>query len=306
MHRNFTNHLMVGIVFAAILSSFAFSQQAKQRSVQFKSYADQPVEITDVKLNGLSVRPKQKIEANSDWLNGMTVTLKNVSDRPVAYISVLVSAYFEKDGSRIKLNGNETQTGVELRYGIQPARPNEPNFSLGQVVLPGETVSVELTKELRDEFTTRLSESSVERFKGASSDISEIIIRVYTIFFEGDSDTMWNTGRWLRRDLKNPRLWTPLPSSNLQIRKTPKLKVTSTKSSDFQSLSPEPDPEANFCTLRDGGREEIDCTGTDTGGYRCRRWNVLLYTTGSKNVLPESYSSCCFGSIPNVTACTVN
>ena len=57
--------------------------------------------------------------------------------------------------------------------------------------------------------------------------------------------------------------------------------------------------------MRDGGEEELDCTGTDTWGYRCKRKNTLLYLSGTKNALPESFSRCCYGSIPNVTACTV-
>lgn len=214
MLRNFKKYslLVLTITFIFLSSASAYAQEVKPRSLQSKHYAGQPIEISDVKLNGISIKPNQKFDGNSEWLNGMIIAVKNVSDKPVAYISVMVSAYFEKDGSRMKRNGKETQTGIELRYGIQPARPNEPNFSKGEVLLPNETISLELTKELRDEFNSRLGESSTEEFRGASTDVTEVTVRIYEVSFEGNSDMKWSTGRWLKRDSKNPRLWLPVTS----------------------------------------------------------------------------------------------
>ena len=173
MFRNFKSYslLALAISFIFLFSISSYTQEQKQKTVQHKYYAGQPVEIIDLRLQGVSVKPNQKFNADSNWLNGMTVTLKNVSHKPIAYISVLVSAYYEKNGSRIKRNEKETQTGVELRYGMQPARTDEQNFSKGEVLLPNETINIDLTGELRDEFNSRLSNSSIKEFKEASSDV---------------------------------------------------------------------------------------------------------------------------------------
>ena len=182
------------------------SQKIKPRVVQPVVYSDQPVEIVAVKVKGVPVRPKQKFDGDKDWLNGMTITLKNVYDKPVAFASVLVSAYYEKDGKRIKQrNGMDVQAAIEVGYGIQPTRPGELDVSnYSAPVLPGETVEVVLSERSRDELYSLLTQDN------ASTDVVELIIRVYRVFFEGDSETMWSTGRMLRRNPEDDRHWIPI------------------------------------------------------------------------------------------------
>jgi hypothetical protein len=136
----------------------------------------------------------------------MTVTLKNVSDKPVGYASVLVSAYYEKDGKRIKQrDGMDVQAAIELSYGIQPTRPGERNVSYySSPLLPGETIEVVLSERSRDELYSLLTKDN------ASTDVVELTVRLYLVFFEGDSETKWKTGRILQRDPNDPQRWIPV------------------------------------------------------------------------------------------------
>lgn len=297
----FASIMAITFVVSFCFSSFA---QEKQRTVQVKTYADQPVEITDVKVNGVSVKPDEKIKATGDWLNGMTVTLKNVSDKPVAFVSILVSAFYERDGARIKINGKETQTGVELKFGNSPTFPGESDLPLSTTLQPNEKTTVQLTRELQEELNARLSANRGEELKGASPDVTEVIVRVYTVFLEGDNDKMWSTGRWLQRDAKDPRRWVPLPISSQDILKN--VFVPRFEPGNVVSLEDgDPDPLAVYCTMHNGGIEQIDCNGYDSHGYHCQRWNTLLQLSGTKDAVPEPFSRCCFGLVPNVTVCLV-
>jgi hypothetical protein len=197
--KNFLHSLLV-IAFAVFLPHLCSAQQVKQRVVQRVPYRDQPVEIVAVKVKGVPIEPKQEFDGDNDWLNGMTLTLKNISDRPVAYVSVLVGAPYGQRNDR-------TNAGAVLHYGARSLRPGE-NYPAGFIkpepLAPGQKVDLVLAERERDQLQSYLEE------KNASSDITELNVRLYEVFFEGDSDTMWSTGRMLRLDPNNPDRWIPV------------------------------------------------------------------------------------------------
>jgi hypothetical protein len=174
--------------------------------MQMEIYRDQPVEITAVKVGGVPIQPKQKFTADSDWLNGITITLKNVYDKPVAYVSVMIGAYYElKDGKRKRRNGQDVLAVTELPYGFKPPRPGEsdPPYYVPPI-LPGESVDIVFAERWRDEIYSML------RQEDASTDITEINLRVYSVFLQGDSETQWSLGRWLQRDPNDPNWFKPV------------------------------------------------------------------------------------------------
>ena len=202
--KNFS-HLMLALTLALLLPALTLAQQSKQRVVTLKPYKDQPVEITATKVKGVHVMPKRKFAGDKDWLLGMTITLKNISDRPIAFASVLVSTYYEKNGKRIKIDGKETQAAIQLMFGERPPGSGESALPYYIAPLPpGHSVDALLSERSRDELYSLINGHEAE------TDVTEITIRIYQVFFEGDSDTMWSTGRMLRRDRNDPQLWTPI------------------------------------------------------------------------------------------------
>jgi hypothetical protein len=193
--------LALVFTFAVLLPVFITAQQTKERVMQHRVYRDQPIEVTAIKVNGVEIKPTQKFRGNSDWLNGMTVTLKNASSKPIAYVSLLIGAYYEKNGERMKRDGEDMQAGIQLQYGAQPPRKGESVPAFSPLLMPDETIDIVLSEELRNRLNSLLKESN------ATTDVTEISVRVFEVFFEGDSDTMWQTGRMLHRDPNNPRRW---------------------------------------------------------------------------------------------------
>src|SRR5215207_4851036 len=98
--RGFTNmagtlrSLAHGLVIFSLLAAAAGPTRARQvRDREVRPAFDfnriqMPVEIVAVKLNGGEVRPGEKIPGDDDWLRGLSFTLKNVSDRPLASVAV--------------------------------------------------------------------------------------------------------------------------------------------------------------------------------------------------------------------------
>ncbi|HEX8141382.1 MAG TPA: hypothetical protein VF553_02230 [Pyrinomonadaceae bacterium] len=247
-------------------------------------YPDQPVEIVAVKVKGVPIKPKQKFDGGNDWLNGMTVTLKNVYDKPVAFVSVLVTAYYEREGRRSKQrDGMDVQAAIELMYGAQPPRPGEPAPPYMYPVQPGDTVDVVLSEAKRDELYSLLTEDD------ASTDIMELTVRVYSVFFEGDSETMWRTGRMLRRNPNDPNRWIPVKSgaSLMQAARKPKL-VAARFAAPTRSLQSYIDPDIPKCLYKDLGEINQSCTALDQWGHKCVWSNYVLANQTPKDAIAGS------------------
>lgn len=159
--------------------------------------------------------------------------------------------------------------------------------------MPGEEADVTLSEKSRSELDSLLREGD------ASTDIPEISVRFYEVFFEGDSDTMWQTGRILRRDPNNPGHWFRISPGKVVEPSS----VTTTSSGG--AISPNmPEDPIIYCTYHDGGNEEKDCTALDSWGNKCLYTNRKLETIGIKNALPEPFTQYCYGRISGVTFCT--
>jgi hypothetical protein len=286
------------LTFAALIPAYiivlVFAHQIKPRAVVLKPYKDQPVEITAVKVKGVSVKPKQKFDGDSDWLNGMEIKLKNVSDRPVAYVSVLIGAQY---GVR---DGDPVNAGTVLHYGAQslPQGQNYPaGFTKPAPVLPGATVNLVLTDSARDQLQSHLRQNN------ASTDIPELNVRVYVVFFEGDSDTKWSMGNMLRRDPLDANHWMLLDSESSSRRTVNAVRFLQAK---LTAPACCPDPDIILCRYRVTGSETNNCTAKDNWGSPCVWENTLLSNTAPKNVAAEFFPKQCSGRVTGVDFCTAN
>lgn len=245
--------ILISVVFLSALSlvvtwaAGSGEPQGKQRMIKLETYRDQPVEITAVKVGGAPIESKRKFKAGSDWLNGITITLNNVYDRPIAYVSLMIGAYYEKsDGTRVKRGGQDVLAMIELLYGAEPPRPGEPSPPYRAPLLPGDTVDVVLTESSRNQLYAMLTEGK------ASTDVTEISVRIYRIFFEADSDTVWRTGRMLRRDPNNPDWFRPISSRAPASRAIGKRRsIRASHARRRRALLPPEDIVIDPCKLRD-------------------------------------------------------
>lgn len=297
---NVKGHLVSPESAQALLPQLSVEQQTRERFVEYSPYKDQPVEIVAIMAKGRDVIPKQKFRADGDWLNGLKVTLRNVSDRPVAFVSVLVGAYFEKDGTRMKIDGQDAQAGIQLMYGAQPLPAGESY--LGSVLIP-------MSLSPDGVINLAISESnlgelySLIRNRGASTDITALTIRVYEVFFEGESEIMWS-GRMLRRDPNDPNLWIAVKSDNSSSRADSKPRFLQVRHASPVRVLPLSDPEIGSCSYRHGGNRNEDCTAKDQWGNKCVWSNTLLTLQEPYDVVPLRFEKYCAGRVSGVDFCT--
>ncbi len=286
--------LMLGTVAFVTLTAHGSGQNGRQRAVQIKTYKNQPADIVAVKVKGVPVESGRKFTGDSDWFNGMTVTVKNVTDKPIVWATVLVLAYHERDGKRIKTSdGRDTAVGTSLMYGVRPLIPGEPPLSYSATpLMPGQSADLVLSERWRDELYSLL------RARDSSTDILELNLSLEEVSFYGDDETMWRNGFKHRRDPNNPRRW-------LVVDDPPRLNHSARNPKFLGAMMPGPnlgltrfhlvDPPPR-CTVRDTGIVNEQCSAYDTqGGLHCVWKNDTIQSSGYWNaILGTPYDKYCF------------
>lgn len=150
-----------------------------------------PVEIVSVKLNGEEVRPGEKIRGDDDWLRGLSFTLKNVSDKPLAYVAV-----------GLRFPRPEGYVAYILNYGVDLSRGERRKDSSPPAIQPGATVDLILTKEKYPGFLRILDKGEAPKSFDAAP------YYVDRICFEGEPDVIWAAGMLKRRDPNRPTEFT--------------------------------------------------------------------------------------------------
>lgn len=299
----FTAAVMLATLVLVMLPSHG-SSQGKERAVKIETFKNQPVDIVEVKVKGAAIERDRKFSADSDWLNGMTVTIKNVSDEPVVYVTVSVGAHYEKDGVRKRTNdGRDYVATIDLGYGVRPHLPGEPPRSHSAVpLMPGQTADLMFSEIQRDELYWLL--------RDYSTDIPELKLGVDHVAWYGKDDKMWIRGRMHRLDPNDPRHWMPVddPDPPL-IRRNHAARKPGSELARMLGLNlaarytylPDPLPT---CTYRDGGEDIKHCTAVDTRGITCDYEDQRLFTSGTKDsIAGDTTPRVCHGIDPNVAAC---
>lgn len=187
--RPFARLLIVFTILVAASLSIA-AQEIRDRqlvpAVDF-STIQMPVEIVSIKLNGEDIQPGQNIKGNDDWLKGLSFTLKNISDRPIAWVNI---------GFKFGLpNGFVVYS---LPYGIALFRGDWRREGYSPPPLqPGESVTLALTGRNYQSFLYVLEQANAPR----SFDKAPFYIE--TVCFEDEPDVIWQGGYLKRRDPKD-------------------------------------------------------------------------------------------------------
>lgn len=176
--------------FLAALSGPTRAQQVRDRELSPAfdfNKIQMPVEVVSVKLNGREVRPGEKIQGDDDWLRGVSFTLRNVSDKPLAYASVALQF--------ARLHG---YVAYVLSYGVDLSRGEHRRDSSPPAIEPDRTVDLVLTQEKYAGFLRILEVGEAARSFDAAP------YYVDRVCFEGEPDIIWAAGMLKRRDPNRP------------------------------------------------------------------------------------------------------
>jgi hypothetical protein len=142
-----------------------------------------PVEIVSTRLNGNEILPGDKIQGNDEWLRGVSFTLKNISDKPIAYVNI---------GIEFPLPNGFVM--YSLPYGVNLSRDEPRRESSPPPLQPGQTVDLVLTEKRYQSFLYVLAQANAP----SSFDIAPYYVD--TVCFENQPDVIWQGGFLKRRN----------------------------------------------------------------------------------------------------------
>ena len=179
--------LIFTILVAASLSIAAQEIRDRQLSpaVDFATI-QMPVEIVSIKLNGEEIHPDQRIKGNDDWLHGVSFTLKNISERPIAFVNI---------GFKFPLPNGFVVFG--LSYGINTSIGDFRRANSPPAIQPGESVNLALTQQRYQSFHYVLDQA------GAPRSFDKAAYYIEMVCFENEPDVVWQNGYLKRRDPAN-------------------------------------------------------------------------------------------------------
>ena len=182
-----------GVLILMSASVSTFGQAVKERELKpafdFR-VIQSPVEILSIKLNGEEVEPGKKIKAGDDWLRGVAFKLKNVSDKPIAYVALTLQFYYPEAATR-----PERVVGYFLSYGLDITSSRHPlPENAPRAIRPGETMDLVLSNEKYLAMLDILSRA------GVTANVATARYYVHSAAFEHEPDVVWQQGKLMRRD----------------------------------------------------------------------------------------------------------
>lgn len=162
----------------------SFSFQNDKKVVKKISQHGEPVEIAKLKIKGKPLSFDQEFDADEDWMKGLTVDVKNVSDKDIIYIKAELDFPVDDAGAHVIV--------VPLEYGHTPGN-DETSFTTNPLH-PGASVNISVA----DWSVDFLKRKIVEKGSGKALKMNRANIYVLQVWF--DADTVWSNGTIFTRD----------------------------------------------------------------------------------------------------------
>lgn len=195
----------VTVIFVCLLSPLIiYAQDQRERVIEklFVPYPasrggpllSEPLEFVNLKVEGKSVEPGVPFLAGEDWLKGLTITLKNISGKPIVGIDVNVEIpIIDTNLRRVAL--------VSLTYGsnLLPLKLRDKK-NTAKPIGDGQSVTLVLTDGIYSGMQqTRAEGGGVPGFD---------LVRIYLLTAIYDDDTAWAEGLIVRRDADDSGRWS--------------------------------------------------------------------------------------------------
>ncbi|MEK6405734.1 MAG: hypothetical protein AABN34_02085 [Acidobacteriota bacterium] len=157
------------------------------------TYQNQPVELVDLQINGKAANLSRGINADTEWLKGLSFKVKNLSKKRILKIDLfLIFPDTESNGGRLLICPMHYGVGLNDPGNVQGVEPLKQN----------ETAAFGVSDELYTELKRHLEE------RIPLGNVKHVRISLELIVF--DDDTAWGSGQEMRRDPNNPRRWIPI------------------------------------------------------------------------------------------------
>lgn len=191
---------MIPLFFAAksVFTILAQTRDKQEKKITKEKFKNEPIEILEINSDSKKVEFQEKFIQEGDWLKDFTIKFKNISDKPIIYISTVIS--FPETDSTGK------QMVYFLKYGVNPLV--QSNISDESVSLAAnDTAELRLTAEkfskLKDFLATR---------QHSLRNLSETHLTIMAVYF--DDGTFWSSGTVFRPDPDKPGKFIPAENNS--------------------------------------------------------------------------------------------
>ncbi len=154
---------------------------------------NEPLAITDVKVDGRSVSLNEEFFASENWIRTLAISVKNISDKPILYSSV--GMVFPRPP-----NSEDSPLRYSVGHGNDELMIRQRReFEQLDEMMPGSIVEITFSDSDFSDLRQRLKEM------GYPSVVENVSLRIGHVIFE--DDTMWSTGFVPHRSPNTPGLW---------------------------------------------------------------------------------------------------
>lgn len=189
---------VLGSSWASLHTSSGKTGQNKERLLEKGTFRKEPMRVVGMKAKGKPVESGKKFVEEDDWINSLTIRLKNVSRKPIVFFEV--SLTFPADAQRPY--GPVPGYVRDIKYGKEPLSGGAGSLNQLPPVMPNDFVELTLSADDQEAIETALTQMDYP--KGV---YVKMVLR--TVIFA--DDTMWRAGETLTRDPKDPSSWKVVP-----------------------------------------------------------------------------------------------
>jgi hypothetical protein len=196
--------LLIGLFLISIIfplgAETTVPAQEEGKIVEEKDLFKAPAKVERVRSRIGPIELGKKIEtADEDWMRGLTVTVRNLSDKTVTHL--LIDLQF------VRPKGQEGERDLidSIEYGpipgLTPAQ--QPQVVTEQPPIPpGESVDIRLNERNYETLLQILRELKYQ------AGIKRVKLSILELDYS--DGTKWSGGRVFKRDPRNPEKWIPL------------------------------------------------------------------------------------------------
>lgn len=192
-----TRTLASGVALIALVACTSYpspAQQATERLIKrLPIEQNEPIAITDIRVNDRSVSFGKKFSADDEWMRSLTVSVKNKSDKLILFAAIRLQFPRATD-SRDPISIYDISYG---NAGLPTRRPTAEERLVG--IPSGETVVMQLSVQQAVDLKTFLTGTQYP------ASIETVDLSLSHIIFA--DDTMWYAGSQALRDPKDPTRW---------------------------------------------------------------------------------------------------
>ena len=168
-------------------------QRTRPRVITVSTWPNEPVKIIVVKLrDGELIKPGVTFQAVDDWVRGLTLTVTNVSKKPVCFIHVqLHLPRRTEDDAGAAVND-------ALMFACDPVKIPKP-----YPLMPGMSMDIVLTD------SDYVAHEALLESNGYPHSVNDLELKVLEVQFFGTKNTKWSKGQMMRQDADRPGDWHP-------------------------------------------------------------------------------------------------